>query len=85
MYAFGGWFRNLDGNIYICGLSAWTGANCTGTGVGSGASITGSETTWTFHSAAFAVPANGVSANVVCESNTNSYFDKLFLSTTGSF
>ena len=33
----------------------------------------------------FTVPAGNVSLNPACESNINTYFDKLFLSTNGSF
>jgi hypothetical protein len=83
-YTFGGWFRNLDGNLYTCGFQFWSGANCTGT-LTFGTDLAGSETAWTFHSLAFTVPAGTVSFSPACESNINSYFDKLFLSTSGSF
>jgi hypothetical protein len=83
-YTFGGWFRNLDGTAYTCQMYFWSGANCTGT-LAFGPSIAGNETAWTFHSMAFAVPAGNVSLSPACESNINSYFDKLSLSTNGSF
>jgi hypothetical protein len=84
-YTFGAWGRNLDGNAYLCELQFWSGANCTGTLTFGPPGIGGVETAWTFHSVAFTVPAGNVSFSPACESNINSYFDKLFLSTTGSF
>jgi len=82
-YDFGGWFRNLDGLIFVCQLQTYPQPDCTGT-VGFDMSVGGMEVAWTYKTVRFDVPTGVVSVKVVCEGNANTFVDKLFLSTGGS-
>jgi hypothetical protein len=84
-YTLGLSIRSLDGSGGACQIYFWSGINCTGT-MTFGMALGAGETTWTFHSTPpFSVPIGNVSLSIVCEANTNTFFDKLFLSTTGAY
>jgi hypothetical protein len=87
-YNFGGWFRNLDGNFYTCSLLPYTDLNCTqpaSAALVTGSPVTGSETTWTFKTSGIQISPSVPSLYLylICDANSNTYIDKLFLSTGG--
>jgi hypothetical protein len=86
LYDFGGWFRNTDGNFYSCSLITYTDLSCTQAANDSSTvigAINGSETAWTYKSTGAQFGPSVRSAYLQCDANSNTYIDKLFLSTGG--
>lgn len=81
-YNVGGWFKNTDGAAYLCEYYAFRTADCTGE-TSDSTQILGNDTTWTFRTTAFQISAGSKSVLVQCGENTNSFYDKLFLSKGG--
>lgn len=84
-YSIGGMFRNTDGNLWTCEWDTFAAANCTGT-AGPNGMFSGSNTAWQISIASFQAPA-GSQASVFfsCDSNGNTFMDKMFLTTGSGF
>ncbi len=89
-YNFVGWFKNADGKYYDCYLVPYGDATCSTSAPDSlivipGTAPMGTETTWTFKAQTVQVPTSVHSVYLVCDANTNTYIDKLFLSANGFY
>jgi hypothetical protein len=85
-YDFAGWFRNPTGAVYIVSFYAFSDATCFTQAPGLlGESLIGSETDWTFRLVGVSVPSTANHLQILIDTNSGLFVDKLSLSRNGGF
>jgi hypothetical protein len=84
-YSIGGWFRNTDGALWICQWETFTDTDCSGS-FGPAGMFTGSNVSWALSMTSFQDPTSArASLLFSCDTNGNTFVDKMFLTTGTGF